>query len=293
MKFALINSMEKSDYEVNRLQKVASQKGHQLICLSIQEAILCQLRETKFLTRSELICPRKFDAAVLKLGITYFESGQILGGILENSGVRCFNRPLALYQTRNKFLCLSFLAQKGFPIIKSLFMPSRVQVKEVFDQNKIITVKTNQGSGGIGVFLAEKIEQVHAIQDYLEAKKELYFIQEYIEDSFGEDIRVFVIGSKVIAAIRRVAQHKNEFRSNLFLGGKMEPIELTEHEHDIAINSSKALGLDFAGVDLIRGKEKTYILEVNGNPGFHGIEEVYDVCIPSQIFSYIEDTISS
>ncbi len=294
MKIAFINSMEKSVYEVDRFLEVAEKQGHEVVALSIKEPLLCQVnKDMRCLTKEVAVSLHQFDAAFLKLGIAYFEAGQILGTSFENLGVPCFNSPRSLYLTRNKFLCLSLLAQKGFPVPVSLFMPSKKNVAEVFGKAEKVVVKTNQGSGGVGVFLAENRAHVHALQDYLYVKNEPYFVQEYIDGSFGEDIRVFVLGQTILGAIRRRSQDVQEFRSNLFLGGIAEPVSLTNEEKEMALNSASSLGLSLAGVDIIRGKDQIYLLEVNGNPGFKGIEETHDLCVSSKILSFMEERLNT
>lgn len=292
MKLALINAMEIGPYETNRLRDVADQKGHQLSVLSINDPLLCQSEEpTCMLSANGTHRLSDFDAALLKLGIAHFDTGQTIGVSFEALSIPCFNAPRALHLVRNKFLALSLLAQANLPIPRSLFMPSKKEVEQFFAPTQKTVIKTNQGSGGIGVFLAQNRAQIHAFQEYFDIKKEPYFVQDFIGDSFGEDIRVFVLGGQVLGAFRRKSQDPQEFRSNVFLGGRVKPITLTDAETEMALKAASVFGLSFAGVDLMRGKEQSYIIEVNGNPGFKGIELAYDICVPSQLFAFIENQI--
>jgi len=112
-------------------------------------------------------------------------------------------------------------------------------------------------------------------------------LQEYIKESSGKDIRVFVVGNKIVAAMDRIAVTRGEFRSNFSLGGKVKIAELTDEEKKMAIKATRVCGLDYAGVDLIRSKEGTKVLEINSNPGFKGITEATGADVAGEIIDYM------
>ena len=148
-------------------------------------------------------------------------------------------------------------------------------------------VKLLEGTQGIGVILAETRKAAEAVIEAFRGLRENILVQEFVEEARGSDIRCFVVGNKVIAAMRRVAK-EGEFRSNLHRGAVAEKIKLTPEERSTALRAAKAMGLNVAGVDLLRSNHGPVVVEVNSSPGLEGIEKASGVDVAGAIMEFIE-----
>jgi ribosomal protein S6--L-glutamate ligase len=152
-------------------------------------------------------------------------------------------------------------------------------------------IKLIEGTQGKGVILADTKKAAESVIDGFRQMKAHFLVQEFIKESNGSDIRAFVIGDKVVASMMRVAK-EGEFRSNLHRGGSAVPVKISEEEVAVAVNAARALGLNVAGVDLLRSARGPLVLEVNSSPGLQGIETSTGLDIASMIIQYIEENIS-
>jgi RimK family alpha-L-glutamate ligase len=143
-------------------------------------------------------------------------------------------------------------------------------------------MKKIDGSKGIGVCLIENEEDYN--KAYVEIN-DIYFCQEFVETSFGKDIRVYVLGNKVLGCVKRVSD--NSFKSNFSLGGRVEKYKLNDSIIEISLNAAKAIGLDFCGIDLLFTEDSYTVCEVNGNAGFRTITQVSDINIPMELFKWV------
>ena len=150
-----------------------------------------------------------------------------------------------------------------------------------------VIIKLIEGTQGIGVLLAESVKQAESIIELLQSQKQNVLIQKFVAESKGKDVRAFVVGDRVVAAMRRVAQGQ-EFRSNVHRGGVAEAIELDEQYAETAVRCAQILGLRVAGVDMLEGKDGPQVMEVNSSPGLEGIENVSGKNIAGQIIFYLE-----
>ncbi len=148
-------------------------------------------------------------------------------------------------------------------------------------------IKLQEGTQGLGVILAETKKSAKSIIDTFYKMDTSILIQKYIEESNGEDIRVFVIGTKIVASMKR-SSVPGEFRSNVHRGGETEAVKISLKEKYIALNATKHLGLGVAGVDLIRSKKGPLLIEVNASPGLQGIEAATGVNIAKEIVLFVE-----
>ena len=223
----------------------------------------------------------------------YLDKDKYLGKALEASGLKLYNSAQAIETCDDKMQTYFALRNAGVAVARTIPAPlcytPNVKADEKFLENVAkklgfpLVVKKSYGSFGAGVQL------VHGIPELIEtANKFLYephFYQEFIEQSSGKDIRVIVIGGKVVAAMERVAQ-KGEFRSNVELGGVGRKIDLLENYAQTAIKAAKALGLDYCGVDILE-KGDGLVCEVNSNAFFEGIESVTGVNVAKAYAKYI------
>ena len=149
-----------------------------------------------------------------------------------------------------------------------------------------VVIKLIEGTQGIGVLLAESVKQAESIIELLQSQKQNVLIQKFVAESKGKDIRAFVVGDRVVAAMRRVAQGQ-EFRSNVHRGGVAEPVELDEQYTETAVRCAQILGLRVAGVDMLEGKDGPQVMEVNSSPGLEGIETSTELDVAGAVIDYI------
>ncbi|HAE30001.1 MAG TPA: 30S ribosomal protein S6--L-glutamate ligase, partial [Flavobacteriales bacterium] len=150
-----------------------------------------------------------------------------------------------------------------------------------------LVIKLTEGTQGLGVMLAENNSSAESVIEAFNKLKARVIIQEFIKESRGEDIRAIVVGDRVVAAMKRTAP-PGEFRSNVHRGGTCQSVELSESERDAALGACRALGLNVAGVDLLRSNRGPLVIEVNSSPGLEGIEGATEVDVAGAIVEYIE-----
>jgi len=198
------------------------------------------------------------------------------------------NEALNFSATKNKFARKLLLNKAGLPTPRSAIVRD---VSTVATEAQVLgfplIIKTPSGSGGRGVFLAENLATLLPIVDYLTINQKIpLLLEEFIKEAEGKDLRVFVTGDKIIAAMEREAK-PGEVRSNIHAGGFGRPIELTDEEKNLAMAAAKAVGLEIAGVDIIRSARGPLILEVNARPGFEGLEQTTGVDVAGGIIEFV------
>lgn len=230
-----------------------------------------------------------FDAVIPRIGasITYY--GTAVLRHMETMGMYPLNESIAILRSRDKFRALQILARKGIPMPMTGFAQSPDDTEDLIRMvgGAPLVIKLMEGTQGKGVILADSHQGAVSI---INAFKEMHaniLVQEFIEESRGTDIRCFVIGNKVVAAVKRQAR-EGEFRANVHQGGTAYKVKLTPQERTIAIQAAKAMGLKVAGVDLIRSNHGPLVLEINSSPGLEGVEKTTHVNIAGKIIQYIE-----
>lgn len=205
----------------------------------------------------------------------------------ELTGVPTLNSYGAVMIAKDKIRTMQVLSKKKIPVPKTYVVTSAEFVPEIMqDIGKYpVILKVANGKQGVGVSIVESQRGLRSMIELLMDQEDAtpLIIQEYIKESTGKDIRIFVVGDKIVAAMERIATRKGEFRSNFSMGGKVKIASLTDEEKRIAIKATKACGLDYAGVDLIRSKSGPKILEVNANPGYKGIMQATGVNVAAKI----------
>jgi ribosomal protein S6--L-glutamate ligase len=183
---------------------------------------------------------------------------------------------------------LQILARHHIGIPETTFVRDKKDVLPAIERvgGAPVIIKLIEGTQGIGVLLAETVKQAEAIIELLQSQKQNVLIQKFVAESRGKDIRAFVVGDRVVAAMRRVAQGQ-EFRSNVHRGGVAEPVDLPDAYVEAAIRSSQILGLRVAGVDMLESSSGPQIMEVNSSPGLEGIEKCTKLDIAGAIIDYI------
>jgi len=231
----------------------------------------------------------EFDAIVPRIGAKVTRHGAAIVKQFEMNGIFSTARSLGITRARNKVRTLQIMARKGIPIPETLFSinPDNIEVQIKILGGTPVIIKLQEGTQGLGVILAETEKSAKSIIDTFYKMDTSILIQKFIEESNGEDIRIFVVGRKVAASMKRTSA-LGEFRSNVHRGGEAEVITPTPREQSIALNAAKHLGLGVAGVDLIRSKNGPLLIEVNASPGLQGIERATGVNIASEIIKYVE-----
>jgi ribosomal protein S6--L-glutamate ligase len=204
-------------------------------------------------------------------------------------GVYPVNESMAISRSRDKLRCLQLLSRKGIGIPVTGYAHAIKDVNGLIDLvgGAPLVVKLLEGTQGIGVVLAETRKAAESVIEAFRGLDANILVQEFIKEAGGSDIRAFVVGDRVVAAMMRTAR-EGEFRSNLHRGGSSQKIRLTPEERSSAVRAAKAMGLRVAGVDLVRSKHGPLVLEVNSSPGLEGIETASGVDIGTKIFQFIE-----
>lgn len=231
----------------------------------------------------------EFDAVIPRIGSKVTRHGAAIVKQFEMNGIFSTARSLSITRARNKVRTLQIMSRKGIPIPETLFAINPDNIKEQIEilGGAPVIIKLQEGTQGLGVILAETKKSAKSIIDTFYKMDTSILIQEYIEESNGEDIRIFVVGNKIVASMKRTSE-VGEFRSNVHRGGGTEVIKPSAKEQFIALNATKYLGLGVAGVDLIRSKKGPLLIEVNASPGLQGIESTTGVNVAKEIIQFVE-----
>jgi len=232
------------------------------------------------------------DALIPRIGATFTFYGATIIRQFELQNIPTIVPSQALLMARDKLHCLQKLTCENIDMPKTYF------THYFYNTDEIITsiggfpfvIKQLEGTQGHGVFLITNRKHATEIINIHQSANKKFIFQEFIKESKGADIRAFVVGQKVVGAMKRQAK-KGEFRSNLHQGGKGLKIELTAQETATAINAAKAMGLSVAGVDMLQSYRGPLVLEVNASPGLEGIEKTTNVNIAEKIIKHIENAL--
>lgn len=281
-------SRKSSLYSTRRLVEAARTRGHQA---TVVDYLRCYMDITahrpvvKFQGRTL----DQFDAIIPRIGASRTFYGTAVVRQFEMQGAFCLNSSQAITRSRDKLRSLQILARHGIGLPVTGFAHSTKDVKGVIEiaGGAPLVVKLLEGTQGIGVVLAETRKAAESVIEAFRGLEANILVQEFIEEAGGMDIRAFIVGGRVVAAMKRQGA-EGEFRSNLHRGGTAEKIKLTPEERSTAVRSAKAMGLTMAGVDLLRSNHGPVIMEVNSSPGLEGIERATGVDVASKIIEYIE-----
>ncbi|KTC84833.1 30S ribosomal protein S6--L-glutamate ligase [Legionella brunensis] len=288
MKIAILSTNPQL-YSHKRLKAAGEEAGHEI---SIINPLYCYMNvatsNPQVHYRGSETLP-KFDAVIPRIGASLTFYGTALLRHMETMGIYTLNESIAISRSRDKFRALQLLARKGIPMPRTSFALSPDDTEDLIRMvgGAPLVIKLLEGTQGKGVILADSHQSAVSIINAFKEMSTNILVQEFIEESRGTDIRCFVIGDKVVAAIKRQAK-EGEFRANVHQGGKALKVKLSPQERAIAIAAAKTMGLKVAGVDLIRSNHGPLVLEINSSPGLEGIEKATHVNIASKIIQYIE-----
>jgi ribosomal protein S6--L-glutamate ligase len=282
-----ILSRNASLYSTSRLREAAIQRGHDV---RVIDYLRCYMNITsakpKVLFRGEELT---FDAIVPRIGATHTFYGTAVVRQFEMMGVYPVNESQAIDRSRDKLRSLQLLARAGVGLPVTSFAHSTQDIQGLLEVvgGTPVVVKLLEGTQGLGVVLAETKKAAESVIGAFRQLDANILVQEFIKEARGADIRAFVIGGKVVAAMRRQGA-PGEFRSNLHRGGTAAAIRLTPLERATAAKAAKVMGLNVAGVDLLQSNHGPLVLEVNSSPGLEGIEAASGIDVASRIVEFIE-----
>jgi ribosomal protein S6--L-glutamate ligase len=287
MKVAIL-SRSSGLYSTSRLKEAASDRGHEV---SVVDYLRCYMeisaRRPKILYRGEEVRP---DAVIPRIGATYTFYGAAVVLQFEMAGVFTLNDSQAISRSRDKLRSLQLLSRAGVDLPTTSFAHSTQDIDGLLEVvgGPPVVVKLLEGTQGLGVVLAETRKAADSVISAFRQLDANILVQEYVKEARGADVRAFVVGGKVVAAMKRQGP-PGEFRSNLHRGGHAEAIKLSANERATAVRAAKTMGLNVAGVDLIQSDVGPMVLEVNSSPGLEGIEAASGVDIAAAIIEFIED----
>ncbi|MBC6997478.1 RimK family alpha-L-glutamate ligase [Cytophaga sp. FL35] len=288
MDIALL-SVSNNVYSTRRIAQEAQNLGHYIEQVDHTQCSVKLGGESPQIFFREKNITNQFDAIIPRIGAKVTKHGVSIVKQFEINGTFSSARSLSIARARNKVRSLQIMSQKGIPIPETLFSidPDTIEEQIELLGGAPVIIKIQEGTHGLGVILAESQKSAKSIIDTFYKMDTSILLQKYIAESNGEDIRIFVVGDKVVASMKRISSQE-EFRSNVHRGGKTEKIKLTKKEEEIAINAAKHLGLGVAGVDLIRSNKGPLLIEVNASPGLRGIEAATGINIAKEIILFVE-----
>jgi ribosomal protein S6--L-glutamate ligase len=275
--------------EIKALREEIKEMGHKPVIYKVPK---CQMyfhgRKSEILYNNkkikgcDVLIPRVAVTSRLDLEVSLVKQFQLMD-------IPVINKYLPIQRAKNKLRTLQILTRKSLSVPKTIVVR---KFKYIDDAIKMVggfpvILKSPYGSYGAGVVIVESRRSLYSALDviWMSMKTNIILIQEYVAEAYGSDYRAFVVGNKVVAAMKRTAK-KGEFRSNLHLGGEASKVKLTAEERKISVNATKALGLEVAGVDILRSNNGPVVMEVNANPGFYGLSQFTGINVAKSIVQF-------
>lgn len=275
-------------YSTTRIYRAALARKHNVRILDHLECdLLIDNNQFQVVYNNEILM--RPDVIIPRIGSSATVHGTAVVRHFQEMGVPVLNSPDGIMNSRDKFRSLQKLAGNKIPVPTSYFS-NDLHHAEKLVKRKLgypFILKVLEGTQGLGVHLIENEIEAHEMFNQFINSKTRVILQEYIAEFKGKDIRVFIVGNKIVASMMRVAGGE-EFRSNIHRGGSGQIIVLSEEEKEMALRAVRVLGLNVAGVDILRSKNGALIIEVNSSPGLEGIEGVTGVEIAEEIIKFIE-----
>jgi ribosomal protein S6--L-glutamate ligase len=288
MKIAILSRNARL-YSTRRLVDAARERGHEVRVLDV---LRCYMNITSMRPeihyRGEVI--EGYDAVIPRIGASVTFYGTAVLRQFEMMGVYPLNESVAITRSRDKLRALQLLARKGIGLPVTGFAHSPDDIEDLLKMvgGAPAVIKLLEGTQGLGVVLAENDKAAESVIEAFMGLKANILVQEFIREAGGADIRCFVIGEKVVAAMRRQAK-EGEFRSNLHRGGTASLIRITPEERSTAVRAARTMGLNVAGVDILRSNHGPVVLEVNSSPGLEGIEYATGKDVAAMIVQFVEN----
>jgi ribosomal protein S6--L-glutamate ligase len=283
-----ILSRKTSLYSTKRLREAAEKRGHEVAVVDYSRCYMnITSHKPQVLFRGE---PLHFDAIIPRIGASMTFYGTAVVRQFEMMGVFSANESQAITRSRDKLRSLQLLARAGIGLPVTGFARSTKDIDGLIETvgGAPLVVKLLEGTQGVGVVLAETKKAAESVIAAFRQLDANIMVQEFIKEAGGSDIRAFVVGGRIVAAMKRQGP-EGDFRSNLHRGGTASAIKLSPEERSTALRSAKKLGLRIAGVDLLRSNHGPLVMEVNSSPGLEGIEAASGVDVADKVVAFLEE----
>ncbi len=276
-------------YSNQRIIDAAKIRGHEIEFVNVGGCYIKVAENESEIFHDEGKKLEKIDCVIPRIKPVMTFYGSIIIRQFEALAIKCLNGSEAITKSRDKLHTLQILSQHGLGIPTTSFANSSYKTKDLINLvgGAPLVVKLLEGTKGIGVVLAETNKAAESVINAFRSLKADILVQQYIKESKGQDIRCFVIGNEVVASMERIAQ-EGEFRANIHLGATARAVEITDEEREIAIKAAKIIGLEIAGVDMVRSNSGPKILEINSSPGLEGIESATGIDVAGKMIEYLE-----
>jgi ribosomal protein S6--L-glutamate ligase len=284
----LLLSRQRWLYSTRRFRDTARARGHELTTVDPLECGLAiGPRGLRLFFRDREV--PSIDVAIPRIGASLPGQGVAVVNHLEAMGIPLVNGAAAIRRARDKLVALQILAARGIMVPRTVLARGPDQVDQALEVvgGPPVVLKLLHGTQGVGVILADTRAAAASTLDTLWGLRQDVIVQEYVADSAGRDVRVLVVGGRIVAAMRRQAP-AGEWRSNIHRGGSGTRVELDPTYADAAVAAADAIGLDVAGVDLLEASDGPRVTEVNASPGFEGLEHVCGVDAAGAILDLAE-----
>ncbi|MDO6682537.1 30S ribosomal protein S6--L-glutamate ligase [Oceanobacter sp. 5_MG-2023] len=287
MKIAILSRNPRL-YSTRRLVEAGTQRGHQV---TVFDTLHCYMNinsvePSMHYQGNEL---KDYDAVIPRIGASITFYGTAVLRQFEMMGVYPLNESVAISRSRDKLRSMQLMSRKGIGLPVTGFAHSPDDIPDLIAMvgGAPLVIKLLEGTQGIGVVLAETRKAAESVIEAFMGLKANIMVQEFIQEAGGADIRCFVVGDRVVAAMKRQAAD-GEFRSNLHRGGSASLIKITPDERATAVRAARTMGLNVAGVDILRSNHGPVVMEVNSSPGIQGIEEATGIDVANKIIMFIE-----
>lgn len=290
MKFCIL-SRSRRCYSTRRLVEAARHRGHDVNVLdTLKFAISCNQASPELFYRNKVL--EHFDGVIPRIGASITFYGTSVVRQFEQMDVFCANSATGIANSRDKLRSTQILSRYDIGIPPTEFVRDKNDVLPAIERvgGAPVIIKLLEGTQGVGVILADSVKVAQAIIETLQSTKQNVLVQKFVTESRGKDIRAFVIGDRVVAAMRRVAQG-DEFRSNVHRGGQVERAELDAAYEETAVRAAQIIGLRIAGVDMLETANGPSVMEVNSSPGLEGIEAATQRDIAGAIVDFMADNV--
>lgn len=287
MRIAIL-SRNSNLYSTKRLVEAGEQRGHQVDVIDTLHCYM-DITSNKPAVRYKGQELPKYDAVIPRIGASVTFYGTAVVRQFEMTGTFSVNESVAISRSRDKLRSLQLLSRKGIGLPRTGFAHSPDNIDDLIKNvgGAPLVIKLLEGTQGIGVVLADTKKVAESVIEAFLGLKANILVQEFIKEAGGSDVRCFVVGGKVVAAMKRQAA-EGEFRSNLHRGGSAQLTELSAEEEQTAIDAAEIMGLNVCGVDILRSNRGPVVMEVNSSPGLEGIESATGKDVAGMIYEFIE-----
>ena len=287
MKIGIL-STNRNLYSTGRLVEAGEARGHEMPVINHKRCYMNIVSSRPSVHyNGEAI--EGVEAIIPRIGASLTFHGAAVVRQFEVMGVYSVNESVAITRSRDKLRSLQLLSRKGIGLPKTGFANAPGDTDDLLKivGGAPVVIKLLEGTQGVGVVLAETTKAAESVIEAFRGLKANFMVQEFIKEAGGADIRCFVIGDKVVASMMRKGK-EGEFRSNLHRGGSAKLVKITPEERKTAVRSAKIMGLNVAGVDLLRSARGPVVMEVNSSPGLEGIEKATGKDVAGMVIEFIE-----